>query len=162
MLLLLVFRLIIRGWNSSLVVCWSCCPAWCSIMFHPPLGRIFLVNGISLLELTWVLTPFPHYSFGWEYKPRSVDTCIPLLRLQRSWHSCPRQVNAGNKNTPSMHLPRKWNVTTSMVGLRNGHIISPKMVNPRDVAGEHRRRREDVEEEKEEEEKEEEEEEKVS
>ena len=28
------------------------------------------VEGIFLLELTWVLTPFPPNSFGWEYRPR--------------------------------------------------------------------------------------------
>ena len=35
-----------------------------------------------------------------------------------------------------MHHPRRQNVT-SMVGLKNGHIrkISPRMVNPRDKAG---------------------------
>ena len=49
-------------------------------------------------------------------------TCIPLHRLKRSWHSCPRWVNAGNKNTPRMHLPQRQNVTTSMVGLRIGHL----------------------------------------
>ena len=27
--------------------------------FDPPLGRIFPVEGIFPLELTWVLTPFP-------------------------------------------------------------------------------------------------------
>ena len=31
-------------------------------------------------------------------------------------------MNAGNKNTFSMHQPRKRNVTTSVVGLENGHI----------------------------------------
>ena len=38
---------------------------------------------------------------------------------------------------------RRWNVTTSMVGLKRSTYakISPKMVNPRDTAGEHRRRR---------------------
>ena len=46
------------------------------------------------------------------------------------------------KYTPSMHHPRRRDVTTSMVGFRNGHIpkkkkkkkISPTMVNPRDIA----------------------------
>ena len=33
----------------------------------------------------------------------------------------PRRVNAGNKNTPSMHHPRRRNVTTLMVGLKNSH-----------------------------------------
>ena len=52
-------------------------------------------------------------------------------------------MNAGNKNTPSMHHPRRWNVTTSMVGLRNGHIckILTKNGEPRGIAEEHRRRR---------------------
>ena len=31
--------------------------------FHPPLRRIFPVEGIFLLELTWVLTPFSKNSF---------------------------------------------------------------------------------------------------
>ena len=52
----------------------------------------------------------------------SVHTCIPLHELKRFWYSCPRLVNAGYKNTPSMHHPWKWNVTTSMVGLKNNHI----------------------------------------
>ena len=29
---------------------------------------------------------------------------------------------AATKSTPSMHHPRRWNVTTSIVGLKNGHI----------------------------------------
>ena len=74
-----------------------------------------------------------------------MHTCISWHGLKRSWRSYPRQVNAGNKNTPSMHHLRRWNVTTSVVGLRNGHIrknlTSPKMVNPRHVGGEHRRTR---------------------
>ena len=51
-----------------------------------------------------------------------MHTYIPSHGLQRSWHSCPRRVNASNKNTPGVHWPRTWNMTTSMVGLRNGHI----------------------------------------
>ena len=54
----------------------------------------------------------------------SVHTFIPSYGLQRSWHSCPRRVNASNKNTSSMHHPQRRNVTASMVGLKkkNGHI----------------------------------------
>ena len=48
--------------------------------------------------------------------------CIPSHRLKRSIHPCPRQVNASNKNTPSMQQPPRQNVTTSRVGLRNDHI----------------------------------------
>ena len=58
-------------------------------------------------------------SFGWEYKLRSsLHTSIPFHRLQRSWHSSPGWVNAGNKNTPSMHYPQRWKVTTSVAGLK--------------------------------------------
>ena len=85
-------------------------------------------------------------SFGWEYKPRSslCITCISSHRLKRSQRSCPRRVNAGNKNTPSTHHPRRRNVTTLMVGFKNSHIcknVTRKVVNPRDIAGECRRRR---------------------
>ena len=51
-----------------------------------------------------------------------MHTCIPLHGPKRSWCSCPWRVYAGNKNTHSMHYPRRWNVTTSMVGLKKGHI----------------------------------------
>ena len=46
-------------------------------------------------------------------------------------------MNAGNKNTPSMHDPWRRNVTTLMVILKTVTYakISPKMVNPREVAG---------------------------
>ena len=47
---------------------------------------------------------------------------MPLHRLQRSWHSCPRRVNVGNKNKPSMHHPQRWNVTALMIGLKTSHI----------------------------------------
>ena len=47
-----------------------------SAPFDPPLGRICLVEGIFPLELTWVLSPFPQNSFGWECRPRSsLCTC---------------------------------------------------------------------------------------
>ena len=47
-----------------------------------------------------------------------MHTCIPLYGLKRSWHSCSRRVNANNRNTPSMHHPRRRNVTTSMAALK--------------------------------------------
>ena len=39
--------------------------------FDPPLGRIFPVECILPLELTWVLTPFSKNPFRWEHKLRS-------------------------------------------------------------------------------------------
>ena len=62
-----------------------------------------------------------------------MHTCISSHGLKRSWRSCPRRVNAGNKNTPSTHHPRRRNVTTLMIGLKNGHIrknLTPKSGEP--------------------------------
>ena len=73
-----------------------------------------------------------------------MHTCISSHRLKRSWRSCPRRVNAGNKITPSTHHPRRRNVTTLMVGLKNGHIrknLTQKVVNPRDIAGERKKKK---------------------
>ena len=42
--------------------------------------------------------------------------CIPW---QWSWQSCPRQSIPATKNTPSVHHTRRWNMTTSVVRLRN-------------------------------------------
>ena len=46
-----------------------------------------------------------------------MPTCIPSRELKGSWLSCARRVNAGNKNIPSVHHPRRRNATTLMVGL---------------------------------------------
>ena len=95
-------------------------------------------RGYFPLELTWSLTPFLQNSFRWEYRLRSsLQTCIPSHIVKKSWHSCPRQVDAGNKNTPSMRRPKRRNMTTSVVGLNMVTYveISPKMVNLRDIAG---------------------------
>ena len=63
-----------------------------------------------------------------------MHTCISSHGLKRSWRSCPRRVNAGNKNTPSTHHPRRLNVTTLMVGLKKKTVtyakISPKSGEP--------------------------------
>ena len=91
------------------------------------------IEGIFPLELTWVLTPFPKTLSAESINQGLVCVHIPLHRLKTSWHSCPRQVNAGNKNTPSHH-PRRRNMTTSVVRLKYTVAkISPKMVIPRDI-----------------------------
>ena len=48
--------------------------------------------------------------------------CSSSHGLKRSWRSCPRRVNAGNKNTPSTHHPRRRNVTTLMV-IAKSHAV---------------------------------------
>ena len=71
-----------------------------------------------------------------------MHTCTSSHGLKRSRRSCPRRVNAGNKNTPSTHHPRRRNVTTLMVGLKKrSHTQKshPKVVNPRDIAGERKK-----------------------
>ena len=114
------------GRNSSVGSAWARC--------HSVAGSILLwghfpVEGIFPLELTWLQTPFPQNSFGWEYKPRS-SLCIHAFHRtdsKESWRSCPRR-------SPDVHVLDGWmpatkthpartitNVTTLMVGLKNGH-----------------------------------------
>ena len=56
-----------------------------------------------------------------------------IARTQKILTFMSRRVNAGNKNTPSTHHPRRRNVTTLMVGLKKrSHTQKshPKVVNP--------------------------------
>ena len=73
-----------------------------------------------------------------------MHTFVPSHGLKRSWHSCPRWVNGGNKHTPSIHHPQRWNVTISMVGLKKkkGHIRKnlTKDGEPKRSSWEYRRR----------------------
>ena len=91
------------------------------------------VEGIFPLELTWVLTPFhktlSDESINWGLVCAHMHSISQTLKILI-------QMNAGNKLTFSMHHPQRWNVTTSMVGLKDGHMCkhSSKMVNPRDIA----------------------------
>ena len=94
--------------------------------FNPP-GEIFFFSdkGDFSLGVTWVLTPFLQDSFRWENKTRSslCTHAFPCTDSKDPEVPCPRQVNAGNKNTPSMHHPQRWNVTSSMIGLKkHSHI----------------------------------------
>ena len=49
--------------------------------FDPPVGRIFLVEGVFPLEITWALTPFPPNSFRWELN-RGLD-CAHMHSIAR-------------------------------------------------------------------------------
>ena len=63
------------AWFRAGIACWQCVAlavllnvvSW----VRSSLGKVFLVEGIFPLELTWALTPFPKNSFRCEYKPRS-------------------------------------------------------------------------------------------
>ena len=129
------------GRNSSVGSAWARCPRCRG--FDPPLGT-FSVEGIFPLELTWVQTQFAQNSFGWEYKPRSslcthafhrTDSKDPDVHVLDGWMPA-------TKNTPSTHHPRRRNVTTLMVGLKKrSHTQKshPRVVNPRDIAGERKK-----------------------
>ena len=79
------------------VVCWVHSPAWCSLA-----GSILpSASGREdfPLELTWVLTPFPKNSFGWEYTPRS--------SLSIHAFHC-----ADSKDPADIHVIVRWKLAT--------------------------------------------------
>ena len=59
-----------------------------------------------------------------------------IARTQKILTLCPRRVNAGNKNTPSTHHPRRQNVNGWIEKGSHTQKSHPKMMNPRDIAGE--------------------------
>ena len=92
------------GRNSSLVVF--------GLAVHSVAGWIllcgnFLVEGIFLLELTWVQTPFPKNSFGWEYKPRS--------------SLCTHAFHGTDSKDPDVHVLDRWNPATKTHPARTIH-----------------------------------------
>ena len=94
-------------------------------------------RGDFPMEFTWFLTPFPQNSFRWEYKPRSSlcthafhrtdskDPNIDVLECQQQKYT---------QHAPSMKMQ-----CDSLYGwikkCSHNAQISPKMVNPRDIAG---------------------------
>ena len=83
--------------------------------FHPPMRRIFLVEGIFHLELTWVLTPLPQNSFGRKYKPRSslcthafhrTDSKDPDIHVRDEWMPATKAHPACTIHKDGMRLPQ--------------------------------------------------------
>ena len=83
--------------------------------FDTHLGRIFPVEGIFPLELTWVLTPFPQNSFGWQYKPRfslcthafhCTDSKDPDIHVLDSWMLATKTHPACTIHEDGMRLPQ--------------------------------------------------------
>ena len=133
---------VFTGRNSSLVVF--------GLAAHSVAGSILLwghfpVEGIFPLELTWARTPFPKNSFGWEYKPRSslcthafhhTDSKDPDVHVLDS--ECRQQKHT--QHAPSTKT--EYDYLNGWIKKRSHTQKShPKMVNPRDIAGERRRRR---------------------
>ena len=72
--------------------------------FDPPLGK-FSGRGDFSLEVNMGSNSILPKTLSDESLNRGL-VCAhmhPSHGLKRSWHACPRRVNAGNKNAPSMH-----------------------------------------------------------
>ena len=111
--------------------------------FDPLLRRFFSGKGFFSLGVNTGADSPPPPPPPPNFLVESINTCIPSHGLKRSRHSWSRRANACNKNTPSMHRPRRRNVTTSMVGLKNSHIrknLTQNSEPQRYIAGERRRR----------------------
>ena len=82
-------------------------------------------EGLFPLELTCVLTPLPTDSFRLEYKLRS-SLCIHAFNHTNSKDPYIHVIDGWMlvTNTPSTYHPWRQNVTTSMVGLKNGYICN--------------------------------------
>ena len=131
-----------RGWLTGNVLGLLSCLMQCH-GFDPSLRRIFPVEGIFPLELTWVLTPFPKKSFGQEYKTRP-SLCTQAFHHTDSWdpdiHALvllmpvTKTHPACTIHKDGMWLPQ-WLDCKTVTYTK----ISPKMVNLRDIAQECRR-----------------------
>ena len=83
--------------------------------FDPPLRIFFPVERIFPLELTWVQTPFPQNSSGWEYKPRSslcthafhrTDSKDPDIHVLDGWMPARKTHTPGTIHEDGMWLPQ--------------------------------------------------------
>ena len=110
------------GRNSSVGSAWARCPRCRG--FDPPLGT-FSGRGDFSLGVNMGSNSIPPKTPSDESINRGL-VCAHMHFIAQTQKIltfiCPRRVNAGNKSTPSTHHPRRRNVTTLMVGLKNGHI----------------------------------------
>ena len=116
--------------------------------FDPPLRRIFLVEGIFPLELTWVLAPFPKNTFGWEYELSSdlhthafhhTNSKDPDIHVLDGWMPATKTHPACTIHEDIMLLPQWLHFLKKKVTYAK--TLTQKMMNPRGVAGERRRRK---------------------
>ena len=137
-----------RGAVGPSAVCWAYCPVWCrgtgSILLWTS-GRGDFSLGVNMGS-----DSIPPKLFSMRVQTRS-SLCTHAL------HSTDSDIHILNgwmpaTKTPSVHHPWRWNVTTSMVGFKNGHIHENltqndepqryswerrmrREVNPRDIVG---------------------------
>ena len=82
---------------------------------------VYIAEAATVAAVYTSISVRQHIKLSEQTLPWDTLTCLDarmhsMARIQKIWHSSPRQVNAGNKIPPSMHHPRRWNVTTDMVG----------------------------------------------
>ena len=110
---------VLRGRNSSVGSAWARCPQRHG--FDPPLGT-FSGRGDFSLEVSMGSNSIPPKTLSDESINRGL-VCAHMHFIARTQKILTfMSLNAGNNNTPSTHHPRRRNVTTLMVGLKNGHI----------------------------------------
>ena len=115
-----LFTIVFGAGIAQSAVCWARCPAWCSVT-----GSILLCGSGFPLELTWVLTPFPKNSFGWEYKLRSslctyafhrTDSKYPDIHVLDGWMPATKHI----QHAPSMKM--ECDYLYGWIKKKNGHI----------------------------------------
>ena len=96
-------------WGDSQRVASHTCVSWQH--FLPPNLQLLLgqLTG-CLLDVSFQTSPWSQGGSPYllresvHTEAQYVCVCLLLHRLWRSWHSCPRRMNAGYKNTPSISL----------------------------------------------------------
>ena len=124
-----------RDQNSSLVMCWACCPAWCSVM-----GSILLWGELSGRGEFSLEVNMGSDSISPKHSDKSINRGLVSSHMHSTtWTQNPDiHVLDGQMLATKTHLActyMRWNVTTLIVGLKTYVKISPRMVNSRDIAG---------------------------
>ena len=130
-----------RHFTGGRVACWVCCPALCSVEG----SALLWAFGRGDFSLGGNVGPdsIPKNSFRWEFKP---TFCLCAHAFLRTDSKDPDVHVLNNKNTPSMHHSQRWNVTTSMVGLKKrrrggGGVVIRTILNKFNKNGESQRYR---------------------
>ena len=126
-----------RAGIAQSIVCWARYPTWCSIW-------VWLLSESSSREdfslvLTWVLTPFPKNSLDERINRGLVCAHMHFIALTQqiltfmSWTGeCWQQIHTQKAPSMKMECDYLYDWIKKTVTYAK---ISPKMVNPRDIAG---------------------------
>ena len=107
--------------NSSVGSAWACCPQRRG--FDPPLGT-FSGRGDFSLGVNMGSNSIPPKTPSDESINRGLVYAHmhSIARTQKMLTFMSKTGECRQQNTPSTHHPRRRNVTTLMIGLKNGHI----------------------------------------